>query len=662
MPGGFSHQQQDAFLLWFENNRLNKETETRNDMPKDDRNHNSQQYKEAFEQYNTASNELRKKYRVEDGITKEGDIITKNPPIPNNPKEAFELFKNYYGAKQFEVNKLHFCQKYLAWNEAAIKAEIKIIEDWIKKGEQINYSDCTINSFGNIENSHSQEHEYLRFKNGFYDGYLMTWEQHQETSNASTVYGRYFLFYEYLKELVKGEICMVPSIIEITNNNFNICDEILWSYYRMVQQPTERPENYVGPLWKHNTPYQVNVCGAYLLMSEWKILEMHMTNVDDKSGYYKDYKWEKVFESLKNYAKGFQFGFNNFFIDIAKEKLTSELSRDEKVFAVIDYLTNPLNKPGFSKTHGGSNVFSGWYDDGVNGGKYYCAWYFIMANHRLFEPHFKEKNKLPNKDENGDFIEDTDKKAADQSPSNNLLAVEMKKNRKKQAEKNQEAENKKKKDFENLVDNDNYSPTLEDFKEGALIEKKNCDTNEYLKHLRAEKLRYANYSKYCLHYDDSNKYEILKSIVEFISEEITNDLKIEAKPTAVDENSEPDLITKHLYCLSGKWRNTKIMSADEYKRLIEYAKYTIENNGLPQSIKSIELGNSNLNELFYRKTIHILWKNLKTKTTHSQALWIDFYKKVFKSLTKNITHDFSRSFAKYNKDYEADKNSITFDS
>ncbi len=548
MPGGFSHQQQDAFLLWFENNRLNNETKTGNDMPEDNLNHNSRQYKEAFEKYNTACNELRKKYRVEYIITKEdledipnakeGDKTTTNPPIPNNTKEAFELFKNYYGAIQLEVNKLHFCQKYLAWNEPAIKAEIKIIEDWINKAEQIKYSDCAINPQGNIENSHSQEHEYLRLKNGFYESYLMTWEQHQYTSTASTVCGRYFLFYEYLKELVKGEICKVPSIIEAIRNNPKICDEILWSYYNMVDQPKERPKNYVGPLWRHNAPYQVNIYGAYPLMSQWEILEMHMANVDDKSGYYKEYKKEKVFESLKDYAKGFRFGFDNFFVDIAKEKLTSELTREEKVFAIIDYLTNPFNRSGFSISRGVGDVFSGWYDDGVNGGKYYCAWYFIMSNHRLFEPHFKEKNKLPEKDESGDFIEANFEEAAD---------------------------------------------------------------------------------------------------------------------------ATRDLITKHLHCLSGKWRGVQIMTNDEYERLIKYALYTFKNTKLPLKIEAIKKGQSKTPELFYRQTIYLFWKiELKGNKEHRQDLWIDFYKKIFAPFCKNIKSEWSKNFSKSYKSYPADKNNIDY--
>lgn len=124
-----------------------------------------------------------------------GSIGLAYPPIPVDPKDAFQLFQDYYGTYQFEVQKSLFFDTYRSFeNENAINAEINILEDFIKAAVAISYKDAC----ENINNSNPII-EYKRLTGGFYDDYLMTWVQQNINSNAASVYGKYVLFYEYLK-------------------------------------------------------------------------------------------------------------------------------------------------------------------------------------------------------------------------------------------------------------------------------------------------------------------------------------------------------------------------------------------------------------------------------------------------------------------------------
>lgn len=203
----------------------------------------------------------------------------------------------------------------------------------------------------------------------------------------------------------KSEFCNVPNTNDIFRKNFNICDEIKRSYYSMVSQPSERPNNYVGNLWEHNDPFPVSVYGAYPLMNNWEMLEWMMENNQEAHGYYKHFTKEKVFTSLKDYAKGFQVGFDNFFNDVMKERFVTELDKEEKKQAIIDYLSSLPDTGAFSQRINGNDneIFSGWYNDGIKGGKHYFAWYYLLANHRLFEGYFKERveSHKVNNEENG---------------------------------------------------------------------------------------------------------------------------------------------------------------------------------------------------------------------------------------------------------------------
>lgn len=171
---------------------------------------------ESFTKFLSSITDLKNKFQVPSVLTKDdllhshknqdhliGTTVLSDPPIPNNYKKAFELFKNYYATFQLERQKHLFEEGGNSWNEANIKDVIEEIELWISETKNIKWKDCRKNINGYIQNSHSSQHEYLRLANGFYEGYLMSYEQCSESSTAAIVYGRYFLFYEYLKERLK---------------------------------------------------------------------------------------------------------------------------------------------------------------------------------------------------------------------------------------------------------------------------------------------------------------------------------------------------------------------------------------------------------------------------------------------------------------------------
>lgn len=174
-------------------------------MPEPPKDYNLQQYEKAFNEFAEAHEALRKKYRKSYKLTKKdlkdwpnakvGDLISQNPDIPDTPKEAFELFANYYAQVQFELQKCLFIEKYKVWNKVSIKSEIDEIEKWITNAKALSYKDALEGTY-----KHLAEYEYLRLANGYYEGYKMTWHELQDNSTASSIYGQYFLFYNYLKE------------------------------------------------------------------------------------------------------------------------------------------------------------------------------------------------------------------------------------------------------------------------------------------------------------------------------------------------------------------------------------------------------------------------------------------------------------------------------
>jgi hypothetical protein len=187
------------------------------------------------------------------------------------------------------------------------------------------------------------------------------------------------------------KICNVPFIGNIINSNFNISEQILDAYFRQVPQPADRNQvssSYVGKINWHNSPHQVSVYGAYPIMTQWEMLDYHMNHSEDE--YYKAYQRDTVFEYLKEFAKGFQYGYDNFINDKITDSHLLSLTETSKAQAIMDFLSSPFDAFGFSESHGGTrHIFSGWYEDGIKAGYNYCAWVIIFKNHKLFDPFFQ---------------------------------------------------------------------------------------------------------------------------------------------------------------------------------------------------------------------------------------------------------------------------------
>lgn len=195
-------------------------------------------------------------------------------------------------------------------------------------------------------------------------------------------------------------ICNVPSIIKLANWNFNIPVNILDAYYAQVPQPKNLDEvskNYVGSLNHYNSPYQYCIYGAYPLKTYWEMLEYKIDHVNDESGYHKCYKRERVYEVLKSYAKGFQYGFDNFLADKINSKTLLSNTEQFKAQKIMDWLSSmPFKRSGFSELSGDDNDFENWENDGIEAGYEYCAWYLILENHKLFESFFNSLQPTEN--------------------------------------------------------------------------------------------------------------------------------------------------------------------------------------------------------------------------------------------------------------------------
>lgn len=190
------------------------------------------------------------------------------------------------------------------------------------------------------------------------------------------------------------KICNVPFIGTIINENLNIPYEIIDAYHRQVPQPTSHADissSYSGKLQWYNAPYQVSIYGAFPLMSQWEMIEYKMQHCDDE--FHKGYQRDVVFEHLKSFAKGFQYGFDTFLSEKINNKLALSFNEQSQAQRIMDFLSSPFNQFGFSEARGGSrHPFSNWYDDGIIGGYNYCAWLIIFTNHSLFEGYFN-RNK-----------------------------------------------------------------------------------------------------------------------------------------------------------------------------------------------------------------------------------------------------------------------------
>lgn len=135
-----------------------------------------------------------------------------NPPVPDDAKERFELFKSYYGAIAFEIEKSRLFDNGIL-NEETAKGLLEIIEDFISDAEQINTWEAFKDKItGKIKNADSEPHEYLRLKNGFYNEHKIPDIQMQLSSLAANTYGKYFLLRAFLQKELRQPVNVFDTL------------------------------------------------------------------------------------------------------------------------------------------------------------------------------------------------------------------------------------------------------------------------------------------------------------------------------------------------------------------------------------------------------------------------------------------------------------------
>lgn len=144
------------------------------------------------------------------------------PPIYTNADEAFQFFVDCYAQVQFETQK-HFYIDYKkgSWLVEPMERELAEIETWIKKaidGTPYTFINQRIASYsvGNIEPYESDKKEYQKLRDKKYqdhyddEGKLVEGEimsgQLSVNSVSAQLYGRYFLFRDFLIEKLYGSI------------------------------------------------------------------------------------------------------------------------------------------------------------------------------------------------------------------------------------------------------------------------------------------------------------------------------------------------------------------------------------------------------------------------------------------------------------------------
>lgn len=200
-----------------------------------------------------------------------------------------------------------------------------------------------------------------------------------------------------------------PEIVpkELTHDyllsNFNI-DDSIYEYYHL---PTSnllsdsefqkmKDTGFVGNKETALRPYSNIVYGAYYSRSDlvWKL------TVASHRQMFIDGKEIKYFADLipyfKEYAKGFQDGFNEFNNKQINPFLTPFPEKQDYVNKVFEYITKNL----FFK-HGWANLGTGFttnqheeivdaFEDGQQQGYFYRAWSTVFSNNNLFAPLFQE--------------------------------------------------------------------------------------------------------------------------------------------------------------------------------------------------------------------------------------------------------------------------------
>lgn len=324
---------------------------------------------------------------------KEGQKINIPPAIPNDYKEAFELFINYYAAFQCETQKSLFFDTYRSFeNENAINAEIKGIEDFRNNAEKISYKEACEKL-----NDSNQAYEYRRLTGGFYEGYLMTGDHHDLYSVAASIYGKYVLFYEFLKS-------KLHQSVEYDNDPFDYEKAIGFEKIDTVNQnlnlPIEISVIYNGYYHSHDrkslfTQYH-GVDFDFMLNS----ISMNFFVESINSGKFYDSNFNvlnnlTVQPYLKEFSKGFVDGYNDFETHIANRVSIFHGSIDSITNKIFEYINAPLyGIPTNLIAKDGKYIdvlsYHSLRKDGIKAGRFYKAWFIVINNSKNFIDLFRQ--------------------------------------------------------------------------------------------------------------------------------------------------------------------------------------------------------------------------------------------------------------------------------
>jgi|GEM_PF-4419973 len=134
------------------------------------------------------------------------------PKIPNDAKEAFKLFVDYYAHLNFYAQVNLFFDTFLSFeNKAAINEEIAEMEAFISEANKVSYKAACKDHF-----TIDDYFEYKRFSEGYYDDNLMDDAKFSENSRAANVYGKYILFYNHLKNKLIKLNSPISKLVDIS--------------------------------------------------------------------------------------------------------------------------------------------------------------------------------------------------------------------------------------------------------------------------------------------------------------------------------------------------------------------------------------------------------------------------------------------------------------
>lgn len=308
----------------------------------------------------------------------------------------------------------------------------------------------------NVNLNNIQQYEYLRWKYDYYKNDNIEFTSYPSFFSASlvTVYGKYFLYKNWLEEQIK-EITSkknIPNIIqqnkrEINNEFINdlrllfstmsyhfgcdldnkeivpenlthgyllnkfpeINENILSYYYKntadlITEEFIEKLEktSFIGNVNRLLKPYSLKIFGAWLPRRDFSMkLELlyKLNYMKSPIKYFED-----LIPYFIEYSDGFEYGFTNFEENHVKPYLLIENDKEDFVLKVFEFIKKQSflehswlgGGRGIGFTLMGNNLMgnnmklASGYDYGKEQGYFYMAWCLIFKAHTQFTKHFKE--------------------------------------------------------------------------------------------------------------------------------------------------------------------------------------------------------------------------------------------------------------------------------